>query len=448
MKIYIKVLILLFSTLFISNALASEDITGTWQGKLVPAPGSELVIHFKIDQNADGSYSVVLNSPDQGAIKNIKASSVVFDSGSLKMDVTELSGSYEGVVKDGKIEGDWKQEGTLLPLNLSPYEKPELTKKDMDILLGQWHGPLNIPTGSITVVIRFEMNEKGDFVCFLDSPDQGASGIPVSDVELVDGNLKLKIPSLRAEYKGKFGDSGIVGEFKQGSAPMPLTLKKGEYKAQVNKLNLPEETMEHLSGEWHGQLKTPATTLAVVFNFERTEKGEFVGSISIPDQGVKGLPVTEANLSDGKLTLKVKAVQAEFKGKLADNELTGEWTQPGMSSMPLLLKKGKYIPQVYSLKLPSETMERLSGKWQGKLGPLTLVFRFKKTEKGDFLGFLDSPDQGAKGIQFTEASLSDGKLTLKVKMANAEFKGQLSDESLVGEWVQGGKNTPLTLKKE
>ena len=117
MKKLIAVAVILFSVLFINNAIAAENITGTWQGTLAAAPGSELTIQFVITQNADGSYSVVLNSPDQGAIKDIKASSVSYNSGTLKLDVTDLSGSYEGVLKDDKFEGNWKQEGTSIPLN-------------------------------------------------------------------------------------------------------------------------------------------------------------------------------------------------------------------------------------------------------------------------------------------------------------------------------------------
>ena len=91
MKKLITLVSILISVLLINNVLASEDIVGTWEGKLVPAPGSELIIHFVIDKSADGSYSVVLDSPDQGAIKNINASSVVYDSGKLKLDVADLS---------------------------------------------------------------------------------------------------------------------------------------------------------------------------------------------------------------------------------------------------------------------------------------------------------------------------------------------------------------------
>ena len=132
MKNIIKLMVMLIVIFQINNVMADENIIGTWQGDLIVAPGSELTTQFIITQEPNGSYSVILNSPDQGAIKNVKANSAVYTSGVLKLDVAELSGSYEGIVKDGKIEGNWKQEGTSFPLNLSPFQKREITQKDID----------------------------------------------------------------------------------------------------------------------------------------------------------------------------------------------------------------------------------------------------------------------------------------------------------------------------
>ena len=207
MKKLISVVVILFTVLFFNNAMAAENITGTWQGVLAPAPGSELTIQFVITQNDDGSYAVVLNSPDQGAIKDIKATSVVFDSGKLKLDVTDLSGAYEGVLKDGRFEGNWIQEGASIPFNLKPYEKPVLSRADMEKLAGQWYGPLKVPTGDLTVVFRFEIKDNGEYKAFLDSPDQGATGIPIDDVELVDNTLTLKISVMRLQVSLNRGDS-------------------------------------------------------------------------------------------------------------------------------------------------------------------------------------------------------------------------------------------------
>ncbi len=442
MKKAITLLVLLISILFINNVMALENIAGTWQGVLTPAPGSELTIQFVITQNADGSYEVVLNSPEQGAIKDIKASSVSYDSGTLKLDVTDLSGSYEGILKDGKFEGNWKQEGTLIPLNLKPYEKPVLSKADMEKLAGQWYGPLKVPTGDLTVVFRFEIKENGEYKAFLDSPDQGATGIPISDVELVDGTLSLQITVARAEYKGKISGDEIIGEFKQGGQPLPLTLKKGEYKPEVA-LNLSKEIKDKLAGEWHGELATPRGLIHMAFKFDVTKNGDLVGFYEVPDQNVKGIPVKEADYADGKLTLKIKVANAEFKGTLSGDMMKGEWVQAGLSNIPLSLKKGEYTLPVFSLDLPKETKDLLLGEWHGERkmakGFYHVSFRFETDDKGNFLGFYDVPEQGQTGIPVTDAVLKDGNLVIKMqKRVNLEFNGSLAGDELTGQMTQQG----------
>lgn len=448
MKKLITLVFILMSIFLFNNVTASEDIVGRWVGKLEPAPDTELTIHFVIDKNDDGSYSVVLDSPDQGGIKDIKASSVVFDSGKLTLDVTDLSGSYEGVLKDGQFEGNWVQEGTAIPLNLKPYEKPVLTQEDKAKLLGPWHGPLDIPNISLTAVVRFEIKED-KFLGFFTIPEQGGNETPLTDIELNDdGTFRFKLAG-RLEYKGKLADDEIVGTLLQPGQPIPITLKKGEFKAPTYSLNLPEEIKKSLTGEWHGHLKMPTMNLHVEFRFDTTEKGEFVGFYGVPDQNVKGIPFKEGNIIDGKLVLKIAVANAEYKGALTGDELTGEWSQAGMPTMPLSMKKGEYVPPVYDLALPKETKELLAGEWHGHLKtPQTLlhvVFRFETTEKGEFLGFYDIPDQNVEGTQIFEANLSDGKLTLKVP--NAQFKGELVGDELTGEVTQAQNVTPLTMKK-
>lgn len=132
MKTLFQILVLLFSLLPLSIAIANEDITGNWQGELVVDSETEITLQFTISQDADGAYAAILNSPDQGGIKNVNASSVTYSSDVLKIDVAELSGFYEGTVKNRSMEGSWKQEGTSFPLNMTPYQKRIITQEDID----------------------------------------------------------------------------------------------------------------------------------------------------------------------------------------------------------------------------------------------------------------------------------------------------------------------------
>lgn len=449
MKFYIKVLILLFSLSYSVSAMAGEDITGKWQGKLVPAPGNELVIQFIITKADDGSYSVVLNSPDQGAIKDIKASSVSFESGKLTMDVTDLSGSYEGIFKDGKFEGSWKQEGTSIPLNLSPYKKPVLSEEDKKVLLGEWYGPLDIPQVSITAVVRFEIKDN-KLAGFWNTPEEGSTQTPITDIELDDGNFGFKLAGA-LEYKGKLKDNQVVGKLYVRGQAIPITLKKGKFKAPTYALKLSEETRQNLSGEWHGQLKMPKNILHVQFKFETTDKGEFLGFYGLPDNNVNGIPFSEANESDDKIVLKIKVSNAEFKGEIKGDRLIGQWSQAGVNSIPMELKKGEYIPPVYNLKLPAETITLLSGEWHGELlSPPTLahiVLRFETTDKGEFFGFYHVHRQKDKEVKVFEADQSDGKIMLKIP--NTVFRLQPEGDKLKGEVeLADGKRASITLNRD
>ncbi len=441
MKKFITVLVMLMSVLIMNNAMAADNITGTWQGKLVPAPGSEMVIQFKITQNADGTYAVVLDSPDQGAIKNIQASSVVFSAGKLNLDVTELSGAYEGVLKNGVFEGNWKQEGTSIPLNLKPYEKPVLSEEGKKVLLGQWYGPLDIPQVSLTAVVRFEMKES-ELTGFFNIPEQGGNETPITDIELNNDDLSFKLAGT-LQYKGKLADNQIVGKLLQQGQPIPVTLKKGKFEAPTFTLNLPDEIRKNLSGEWHGQLAIPQGLIHMSFRFETSAKGEFMGFYEVPDQNVKGIPIKEASFADGKLTLKIKVANAEYKGTLSGDTMSGEWAQAGLSNIQLSMKKGAYTPPAFTLNLPKETKELLKGEWHGQRkmpkGFIHTSFRFETNEKGELLGFYEVPDQGRKDMPVTEASFKDGDLVLKMqKGMNIEFKGQLAGDKLTGQVTQQG----------
>src|SRR5262249_22317217 len=62
----------------------------------------------------------------------------------------------------------------------------------------------------------------------LDSPDQGANGIPITALELKDGELTFESKSIGAKYRGKRSADGksFDGTFNQAGAAMPLKLEK------------------------------------------------------------------------------------------------------------------------------------------------------------------------------------------------------------------------------
>ena len=450
MKAMINILALL--SLLTSNSIfALDDISGTWQGKLPLQAGATLTVQFIIKKEDNGSWSAVVNSPDTGGIKNVRASSAAFDGSNLKINVPELSGAYTGAYMDGVFEGTWSQAGTSMPLNLKPYEKPVLSRTDMELLQGEWNGKLEIPVGKLTIVFRFETSASGEFTGFLDSPDQGAKDIPIDDIELDNGDLKFKIPSISGEYRAKLTRENMTGTFTQRGQPMALNMQKGKYHPPETKLSLSKEVMDKLLGDWHGDLVTPAGSMTVVYRFETDAEGNYQAFRLNPDQGNASIPVIEASMKDGNLSLKTAGPGGDFSGKLTGDKINGNISGP-LGSLPLKLKRGKYVPPVYALGLSQEAMALLQGKWQGKLKTpqreLTLVFRFETKDDGKYYGYVDSPDQGANGLKIMQASLNGGELSLKTRFPKAEFKGKLDGDELDGQWIQGPGSMPLSMKKD
>jgi hypothetical protein len=308
-----------------------------------------------------------------------------------------------------------------------------------------------MPKGLIHVSFRFETNDKDEFLGFYEVPDQNVKNMPVTEASLKDGDLVLKMQKgINIEFKGQLTGDKLTGQVtQQGVAGTTLSMTKGKYIPPVYNLDLPKAIKDQLTGEWYGDIKTPTATITAVLTFKTTEKGEFIGYEDVPDQKITGIPINEAKSADGKLTFII--LDSEVKAQVKGDLLTGEVVvQQANNSQPITftLKKGKYVPVSYALNLPADVIKTLSGKWNGKLGNTNLVFRFEKNEKGELLGFLDAPDSNSKDIQITEGSMSEGKLILKIKLANVEYKGKLSKDSFEGEWMQGGQNIPLTLKKQ
>ncbi len=94
------------------------DIDGAWQGA-IDAGGLRLRVIFHITNTEDG-LTAKLDSPDQNA-RGIPATTVTRSGASLKIEMKQLGGVFEGKIDPGfmKIEGTWIQGGMSTPLTLT-----------------------------------------------------------------------------------------------------------------------------------------------------------------------------------------------------------------------------------------------------------------------------------------------------------------------------------------
>ncbi len=91
--------------------------------------------------------------------------------------------------------------------------------------VGAWEG---IPEGTkLRIIFRISEDSQHKLSATMDSPDQGAEGIPVDEVKWEKGALSMEVKSFKGSYRGKAvpGKDEIKGKWNQGLS-VALDLKK------------------------------------------------------------------------------------------------------------------------------------------------------------------------------------------------------------------------------
>ncbi|MFZ0455029.1 MAG: hypothetical protein WAM24_14880, partial [Ignavibacteriaceae bacterium] len=152
----------------------------------------------------------------------------------------------------------------FIPIILLLFLIPGITFSQQDIS-NSWEGILDAGSGNpLKIIINISKIEDGKFKASLDSPDQGAFGIPAGDIILNNEKLIIAVPSIGGTYEGNVASnySEIKGEWKQSGQSFPLTL------TPVKKVN---NDIEFFS-IWQGKLKINEIELRVNLKFFKDEK--------------------------------------------------------------------------------------------------------------------------------------------------------------------------------
>jgi uncharacterized protein len=109
--------------------------------------------------------------------------------------------------------------------------------------IGTWSGSLVIQGTSL--VLNFNFTKQDSILtATVDSPDQGAFGIPVSSVLVKKDSIFLDITAIRAKYEGVLLSSDtIFGQFSQANMILPLNVARS-INAKKTELNRPQNPKE------------------------------------------------------------------------------------------------------------------------------------------------------------------------------------------------------------
>lgn len=152
-------------------------------------------------------------------------------------------------------------------------------------ITGQWNGFLKVPGGQLALVFNISKNEKG-YSSTMDSPDQGAKGIPVTATSFENDTLKLEIPNARIVFEGVLNQYNvIVGTFTQSGQSFPLNLSKEKLEKElVKRPQEPQKPYPYYSEDITFENKMDKNVLAGTLTLPQKE-GKFPVVILITGSG-------------------------------------------------------------------------------------------------------------------------------------------------------------------
>ena len=151
---------------------------------------------------------------------------------------------------------------------------------------GDWSAKLEVGSMALQLLFHIQEGPDGTLKATMDSPDQGAKGIPVTNAALQGDSLILEIPAGGIRYAGRVGAEEIKGTFTQGGAGFPLNLKRTtEAPKEVLRPQTPQPPFPYNSEEVTFKNESAGITLAGTLTMPAGVKKDLPAVVLITGSG-------------------------------------------------------------------------------------------------------------------------------------------------------------------
>ncbi len=201
---------------------------------------------------------------------------------------------------------------------------------------------------------------------------------------------------------------------------------------------------EDPSGDWLGAITVgPGVVFHEAVHIKKTPQGGYAGALDSLDRAAFGIPLGDIAADGDTLSFTAAtrpAATYTARWDAASGQWVGQWTQSGQT-FPLILARG--------VAAPKPVVSGLDGSWDGVLGVGTTSLHLTLhvlTGAGGTAVWLDSPDQLAYGLAVNSIERDGANVRFALTAPLASFAGALSadQQSLAGQWTQGGNAAPLS----
>ena len=208
-----------------------SDLQGAWEGTLKTG-AADLRLALRIAERTPGTFHAQMDSLDQGA-RNLTVTSLTYHKPALRFEMDPINGVFEGNLsgRADQLEGTWTQNGKKLPLTFRRAEAKAPVELDYGPgtsiqIQGHWKGRIKVNQIEMHLVLHIGLTPDGAYSATMDSPDQGAAGVPATTAEFTYPNVRLEWKGIDGVYQGTLKNGKLTGTLKQAGVSVPLNLER------------------------------------------------------------------------------------------------------------------------------------------------------------------------------------------------------------------------------
>ena len=176
---------------------------------------------------------------------------------------------------------------------------------------------------------------------------------------------------------------------------------------------------QNFVGDWKGAISIQGMSLEMIFHISE-EGGAYASTLDVPMQGASGIPMDKTEVNGDELTILANALQAKFTGKIAGEEISGNFEQMGMT-LPLVLQKFESkLPGNPALVTSDEDLKKMGDLDKGtyKYSVADYFARpkansFQLSPNGKYLSYFEKDDNNKNHVYVKE--IATGKVVRAIE---------------------------------
>lgn len=206
------------------------------------------------------------------------------------------------------------------------------------------------------------------------------------------------------------------------------------------------------SGHWEGTIEVPGITLSLQFDLARSPSGSVVGTVDIPAENIKGLPV-KVGLDGRAITLRARTDQGVVGTIAPDGKTIDAEFQSGPIGIPFTLTRTGDA-RLGPAPRNAPVTPALSGTWTSRImtrnGEMDIVLTITNGADGTATGTLVNLTQGGLEIPVSTIEQEGSTVNLEMKAVAIAFAGALNESGseLAGTITQAGQATSVTFRRD